>query len=80
MNRPKHCFICRAKMCEDLYYRFSLQIDKGIAMGSGMGGSAASAVAAVVALNGFLSTPISKERLVEFALYGENCFWRASCG
>ncbi len=61
------------KMCEDLGITsgFSLQIDKGIAMGSGMGGSAASAVAAVVALNGFLSAPISKERLVEFALYGE---------
>lgn len=61
------------KMCDDLGITsgFSLQIDKGIAMGSGMGGSAASAVAAVVALNGFLSTPISKERLVEFALYGE---------
>ncbi len=61
------------KMCEDLGITsgFSLQIDKGIAMGSGMGGSAASAVAAVVALNGFLSSPISKERLVEFALYGE---------
>jgi homoserine kinase len=61
------------KMCEDLGITsgFSLQIDKGIAMGSGMGGSAASAVAAVVALNGFLSTPVSKERLVEYALYGE---------
>ena len=33
------------KMCEDLGITsgFSLQIDKGIAMGSGMGGSAASA-------------------------------------
>lgn len=61
------------KMCEDLGIEagFSLQIDKGIAMGSGMGGSAASAVAAVVALNGFLSAPVSKERLVEYALYGE---------
>lgn len=61
------------KMCEDLGIEtgFSLQIDKGIAMGSGMGGSAASAVAAVVALNGFLNAPVSKERLVEYALYGE---------
>lgn len=61
------------KMCEDLGIEtgFSLQIDKGIAMGSGMGGSAASAVAAVVALNGFLSAPVSKESLVEYALYGE---------
>ncbi len=61
------------KMCEDLNITcgFSLQIDKGIAMGSGMGGSAASAVAAVVALNGFLINPVSKEKLVEYALYGE---------
>lgn len=61
------------KMREDLNIQcgFSMQIDKGIAMGSGMGGSAASAVAAVVALNGFLSTPVSKEKLVEYALYGE---------
>lgn len=61
------------KMCEDLKLScgFSMQIDKGIAMGSGMGGSAASAVAAVVALNAFLTTPVSKEKLVEYALYGE---------
>ncbi len=61
------------KMCEDLGIDcgFSLQIDKGIAMGSGMGGSAASAVAAVVALNGFLNQPLSKARLVDYALYGE---------
>lgn len=61
------------KMCEELGIScgFSMQIDKGIAMGSGMGGSAASAVAAVVALNGFLINPVSREKLVEYALYGE---------
>lgn len=61
------------KMCEDLKIEcgFSLEIDKGIAIGSGMGGSAASAVAGVVALNGFLVNPVSKEKLVEYALYGE---------
>lgn len=61
------------KMCEELGIScgFSMQIDKGIAMGSGMGGSAASAVAAVVALNGFLNNPVSREKLVEYALYGE---------
>lgn len=61
------------KMCEELGIScgFSMQIDKGIAMGSGMGGSAASAVAAVVALNAFLETPVSREKLVEYALYGE---------
>ena len=61
------------KMCEELGINcgFSLQIDKGIALGSGMGGSAASAVAAVVALNGFLVNPVNREKLVEYALYGE---------
>lgn len=61
------------KMCEDLNINcgFSIEIHKGIAMGSGMGGSAASAVAAVVAMNGFLEQPVSKEKLVEYALYGE---------
>lgn len=61
------------KMCEDLGITcgFSLVIDKGIALGSGMGGSAASAVAAVVALNGFLTAPLTKAKLVEYALYGE---------
>ncbi len=61
------------KMCEELGITcgFSLTIDKGIALGSGMGGSAASAVAAVVALNGFLNAPLTKDKLVEYALYGE---------
>jgi homoserine kinase len=62
-----------SKMCADLNIScgFTLEIDKGIALGSGMGGSAASAVAAVVALNGFLLQPLSKEQLVDYALYGE---------
>jgi homoserine kinase len=60
-------------MCADLGIKagFSISIDKGIALGSGMGGSAASAVAAVVALNGFLTTPLTKEQLVKYAMYGE---------
>ena len=61
------------KMCEDLGINcgFSLEITKGIALGSGMGGSAASAVAAVVALNGFLTNPLTKTQLVAYALWGE---------
>lgn len=50
---------------------FALTIDKGIAIGSGMGGSAASAVAAVVALNGFLQQPLTKTQLLNYALAGE---------
>lgn len=50
---------------------FSIRIQKGIPLSSGMGGSAASAVGALVALNGFLKTPLSREQLAYFALIGE---------
>lgn len=61
------------KMCADLEVKcgFSIVLDKGIAIGSGMGGSAASAVAAVVALNEFLECPLAKPDLIKYALYGE---------
>lgn len=54
-----------------LAHGFELVIDKGIALGSGMGGSAASAVAALVAANALLDTPLSREQLYPFALVGE---------
>jgi len=62
-----------AKCCNDLDIRcgFDVKIDKGIPVGSGMGGSAASSVAAMVALNGFLKEPLAKEILAEFAIFGE---------
>ena len=50
---------------------FDVEIDKGIAMGSGMGGSAASAVAAVVAANAVLDTPVSAMTLYQCAMQGE---------
>jgi homoserine kinase len=50
---------------------FVLEIDKGIPLGSGLGGSAASAVGAVVAANALLPTPCSRERLLKFAMAGE---------
>jgi homoserine kinase len=61
------------KVCADLGVDcgFSLRIKKGIAIGSGMGGSAASAVAALVAFNHFLETPLSNEQLAHYALFGE---------
>jgi homoserine kinase len=48
-----------------------LEIDKGIPLGSGMGGSAASAVAALVAVNALLDAPLPFERLYPYALAGE---------
>ena len=55
----------------DLSYGFELVIDKGIALGSGMGGSAASCVAALVAANALLDAPLPVEALYDFALTGE---------
>lgn len=50
---------------------FEIELDKGIPLGSGMGGSAASCVAALVAANALMPTPLSPEQLYPFALAGE---------
>ncbi|QDE41221.1 homoserine kinase [Luteibacter pinisoli] len=55
----------------DLPFGFELTLHKGIALGSGMGGSAASCVAAVVAANALLDTPLPREALYPFAMDGE---------
>ncbi|MCS3748682.1 homoserine kinase [Xanthomonas arboricola] len=55
----------------DLPYGFEVEIDKGIALSSGMGGSAASCVAALVAANALLDTPLSNAQLYQHALDGE---------
>ena len=52
-------------------FGFSVEIDKGIPLGSGLGGSAASAVAAVVAANALLAKPCAPLELLKFALAGE---------
>ncbi|MGH8033047.1 MAG: homoserine kinase [Luteimonas sp.] len=54
-----------------LPFGFALELDKGIALGSGLGGSAASCVAAVVAANALLDAPLPREALYAFALDGE---------
>lgn len=54
-----------------LPFGFELELHKGIALGSGMGGSAASCVAAVVAANALLDNPLPAEALYPFALDGE---------
>ncbi|MBA2655935.1 MAG: homoserine kinase [Tatlockia sp.] len=55
----------------DLEFGFSIAIQKGIPLCSGMGGSAASAVAALVACNRFLTQPLTKVELAKYALFGE---------
>lgn len=54
-----------------LSHGFELVLHKGIALGSGMGGSAASCVAAVVAANALLERPLAPEALYPFTLDGE---------
>ena len=54
-----------------LPFGFEIEIDKGIPYGSGMGGSAASAVAALVAANALLDRPLAAQALYPFALDGE---------
>jgi homoserine kinase len=54
-----------------LPYGFEVEIDKGIPFGSGMGGSAASAVAALVAANALLDIPLARAALYPYALIGE---------
>lgn len=48
-----------------------MEIHKGIPIGSGLGSSACSAVAGVVAVNELLGRPLSKKELLPFALEGE---------
>jgi homoserine kinase len=54
-----------------LPHGFEVILHKGIPLGSGMGGSAASCVAALVAANALLERPLPREALYRFALDGE---------
>ena len=54
-----------------LDFGFEIELDKGIALGSGLGGSAASCVAALVAANALLETPLPREALYRHAMAGE---------
>lgn len=61
------------KLCDELRLNFGFEVTirKGIALGSGMGGSAASAVGALVAANSLLECPLPIQALLEYALLGE---------
>ena len=52
-------------------FGFALTLRKGIPLGSGLGGSAASCVAALVAANALLDAPLPREALYGCALAGE---------
>jgi homoserine kinase len=53
-----------------------MEIHKKMALGSGLGSSAASAVASVFALNELMGKPLSRKELLPFALEGE----KLTCG
>jgi homoserine kinase len=55
---------------------FEIELYKKMPLGSGLGSSAASAVAGVFAANALLGSPLKKMELLEFALEGE----RIACG
>lgn len=57
--------------CAAVEHGCELTIHKGIPLGSGLGGSAASAVAAVVAVNELLPTPLDSVSLLKCAMRGE---------
>ena len=50
----------------------SLHIKKGIRAGSGLGSSAASAVAGAMAMNGALGSPLTKSELIDACMEGES--------
>ncbi len=60
-------------MLQSLQADFGVQIElyKKMPIGSGLGSSAASAVASVFALNSILKNPLSREELLTFAIEGE---------
>jgi homoserine kinase len=68
------------KLREDLRLDFGFQVElrKGIALGSGMGGSAASAVGGLIAANSLLEAPLPREALMKYALLGEQAASGAS--
>jgi homoserine kinase len=54
-----------------LSFGFALTIEKGVPLGSGMGGSAASAVAAIQAASQLLDVPLARDAMFRYALQGE---------
>jgi homoserine kinase len=50
---------------------FDIEIEKGIPLGSGLGGSAASAVAGVVAAAALVDAPPDRTQLLKYAMQGE---------
>lgn len=67
------CTVAISSMLRQLDYKAGLEVElvKGLPLGSGMGSSAASAVAALVAANHLLGSPFAKIELLPFAMEAE---------
>ena len=72
------CSVAVKAMVDNLGYTGGLEIElyKGLPLGSGMGSSAASAVAALMATNALLGNPYEKKDLLPFGIESE----RIACG
>ncbi|MQA88975.1 MAG: homoserine kinase [Gemmatimonas sp.] len=55
----------------DLPFGFEVVLEKGIPLGSGMGGSAASAAGAILAASQVLPEPLAEPELLRYGMYGE---------
>jgi len=55
----------------DLPFGFEVTLEKGIPLGSGMGGSAASAAGAILAASRLLPEPLDQTQLLRYGMYGE---------
>lgn len=67
------CTVAIQAMLQQLDFKGGLEVDlvKGLPLGSGMGSSAASSVAALLAANHLLGNPFSKDELIPFAMEAE---------
>jgi homoserine kinase len=67
------CTVAISSMLKQLDFKAGLEVElvKGLPLGSGMGSSAASAVAALVAANHLLGSPFAKIELLPFAMEAE---------
>jgi homoserine kinase len=72
------CAVAIQAMLDELgeHVGFDIYLKKGLPLGSGMGSSAASAVAALIAANHLLGDPFEKKSLLPFAIAAE----KAACG
>ncbi len=63
--------LLRLREDRNLPFGFEVKLEKGIPLGSGMGGSAASAAGAILAASRLLDEPLSEAELLRYGMYGE---------